>query len=269
MCAEQLEFPISGTDFIAISLQSGSNGNCYFIQTGPTKLIIDAGISGIQAKQRLATHHININDVEHLFVSHEHGDHTRSAGIFHRKFGHQLHMSTSTYEVLAQRNRLGKVANVQLFQSGEKIQIHDTTIHTIPTPHDGVDSVGFVIEYKNRKLGILTDLGHVFHGLMSVVCGLDAVFLESNYDVEMLANGPYPFVLKKRISQKGGHISNKEAAHLLKNAFAHKLKWAVLSHLSEQNNSPKIALETHYKVLGKDKPIFVANRYDVSQIFHC
>ncbi|MBN2342104.1 MAG: MBL fold metallo-hydrolase [Deltaproteobacteria bacterium] len=260
-------FSDSSLDFFAISLQSGSNGNCIFVSAGNTRLLFDAGISGIQAQQRLATHELDINDVDALLISHDHSDHTRCAGVFHRKFGCALYMTRMTHAVLQQTNRLGKIGAVHFFTSGRAIRINDVQVQTVPTPHDGVDGVAFVVTYRNKKLGIFTDLGHPFKKLESIICTLDAVFLESNYDVEMLRTGPYPYPLKKRISDPAGHISNEESAQLLKSAFAHNLQWAVLSHLSGENNTPKIALATHRKIVGKDNPIFVADRHSVSDRF--
>ena len=112
-------------------------------------------------------------------------------------------------------------------------------METIPTPHDGVDGVVFVVDDGKHRLGILTDLGHVFADLEAVIGSLDAVLLESNYDPDMLANGPYPEWLKERIEGPGGHISNLEAAELLLKAASKRMKWACLAHLSHDNNTPR------------------------------
>ena len=109
----------------------------------------------------------------------------------------------------------------------------------------------FVVDDGKHRLGILTDLGHVFSGLADVIASLDAVLLESNYDPDMLANGPYPDWLKERIAGPAGHISNFEAAELLKTAASKRMKWACLGHLSQDNNTPKLALATHRKILGR------------------
>ncbi len=134
-------------------------------------------------------------------------------------------------------------------------------VHTIPTPHDSADGVVFVVENsKGQRIGILTDLGHVFKGLKDVLNSLDAVIIESNYDTEMLEYGRYPARLKRRISGRGGHISNLESANLVRQAKAKRLQWACLCHLSQDNNSPEVALKTHQQIVGKDFPIHVARR---------
>ncbi|MEA1951499.1 MAG: MBL fold metallo-hydrolase, partial [Planctomycetota bacterium] len=136
---------------------------------------------------------------------------------------------------------------------------------TILTPHDGVDGVGFVVQHEGSRLGILTDLGHRFDELDAVISSLDAVLLESNYDPEMLDHGPYPEFLKARIRGSGGHISNREAAELLRDA-GRGIRWACLAHLSEDNNSPQVAMRTHEQILdqagGQQIKIHVASRYD-------
>ncbi len=124
----------------------------------------------------------------------------------------------------------------------------------------------FVVDDGKHRLGILTDLGHVFDGLADVIASLDAVLLESNYDPDMLANGSYPDWLKERISGPAGHISNFEAAELLLAAASKRMKWACLGHLSQDNNTPKLALETHRKILGDRLPLFVATRYEASGV---
>jgi phosphoribosyl 1,2-cyclic phosphodiesterase len=141
-------------------------------------------------------------------------------------------------------------------------------VHAIPTPHDGVDGSAFVIEDGEKRIGVLTDLGHVFKDLARIVASLDGVFLESNYDPAMLAAGPYPAYLKQRIKGPRGHLSNIEAADILRRASeAKRLKWACLSHLSEQNNHPDVALKTHRRFGAEDIILYTADRYTVSDIF--
>ena len=137
----------------------------------------------------------------------------------------------------------------------------DMPVETVPTPHDGIDGSGFVVEADGRRLGILTDLGHVFDELPDVVNSLDAVMIESNYDEGMLERGPYPWHLKERIRSDEGHLSNVEAAELLRDAAPPGLRWACLSHRSEQNNTPRLALRVHREVLSNGLDLHVAGRY--------
>jgi phosphoribosyl 1,2-cyclic phosphodiesterase len=127
--------------------------------------------------------------------------------------------------------------------------------------------VGFIFDDGDRRLGILTDLGHVFAGLAQTLLSLDAVLLESNYDPTMLEQGPYPEFLKQRIRGPGGHLSNHESARLLSAAFQGRLKWACLAHLSQHNNHPALALETHQAMVGPHHRLVVASRYAASPLF--
>jgi phosphoribosyl 1,2-cyclic phosphodiesterase len=138
-------------------------------------------------------------------------------------------------------------------------------VETIPTAHDAVDGVAFVIDDGRRRLGILTDLGHVFDGLEEVVSSLHAVILESNYDPDMLDGGAYPEFLKQRIRGPEGHISNVEAAELLA-CSGRRLQWACLAHLSEKNNQPKVARRTHRELLCNRFPIHIASRYEATDV---
>ena len=248
-----------------ISLQSGSNGNCIYVEAGGVKLLFDAGISGSRAKERLAQHGRDIAGVDAVLISHDHVDHSRSMGIFHRKFGLPIYTTAKTYHA-ASRYGLGEIEDLRHFTAGETLQFGRVTVETISTPHDGVDGVVFVVDDGKHRLGILTDLGHVFGDLEGVIGSLDAVLLESNYDPDMLANGPYPEFLKERIEGPGGHISNFEAAEVLKSSASKRMKWACLAHLSEDNNTPALALKTHRRILGKRLPIFVATRYEASEV---
>jgi phosphoribosyl 1,2-cyclic phosphodiesterase len=248
-----------------ISLQSGSNGNCIYVETDGVRLLFDAGISGKQAQQRLALHGREIVGVDAVLISHDHVDHSRSMGIFHRKFGLPVYTTAKTYRA-ASRYGLGEIDDLRHFAAGETLRFGQVTVETTATPHDGVDGVVFVVDDGKHRLGILTDLGHVFDDLTDIIGSLDAVLLESNYDPDMLANGPYPEFLKERIQGPGGHISNFEAAEVLKSRATKRMKWACLDHLSEDNNTPALAVKTHRRILGRRLPIFVATRYEASDV---
>jgi phosphoribosyl 1,2-cyclic phosphodiesterase len=241
-----------------IPLQSGSNGNCIYVEAGGVRLVFDAGIGGREARRRLAAFGRDIAGAHALIVSHNHGDHVGSAGVFHRMHGLPLHMTPGTRRVAGYR--LGRVSEVRTFKPGATLSFNGIAVHTIPTPHDGVDGVGFIVEWGGRRLGILTDLGHIFDGLPELVESLDAVLIESNYDAEMLDAGSYPWHLKERIRGPGGHISNHESAWLIR-AAGRRLQWVCLAHLSAENNKPELARQTHAAVWGDGRPIHVAGRY--------
>lgn len=246
------------TDLLSIALQSGSCGNCIYVETPSVRLLFDAGLCCKDAERRLAARGRDIRKVDGIIISHDHSDHVRHAGVLQRKYGIPLYITRDTLDASIARHRLGRLGEIRYFNAGEPILIGDTAIRTIPTPHDGVDGVVFVVESGAKRLGIMTDLGHVFDGLKREIAGLDAVFIESNYDPEMLSKGPYPYFLKKRIQGPGGHISNYEAAELL--LSAKRLKWACLSHLSQHNNYPALALKTHREIIPESLPLHLAGR---------
>ena len=250
---------------LAISLQSGSNGNCIYVEANGVRLLFDAGICGIKAEQRLRSYGREIRKVDALIISHDHADHISCAGIYQRKFGLPIYITQKTLQKAESEKRLGKLSNVKYFIAGEEIRFDNVHIRTIPTPHDAVDGAAFIISSGGKKLGILTDLGHVFKELVPAVASLEAVFIESNYDPELLAGGPYPDFLKRRIQGPKGHLSNREAAELLRAGI--NLKWACLSHLSEKNNSPRLALKTHHEILGRSLTFYTASRHRPTEIF--
>lgn len=253
---------------IAISLQSGSSGNCIYIETGGVRLLIDAGITGVQAQERLAAHGRDIRSVDAVIISHDHGDHIRHAGAYQRKFGIPIYVTPATLAAASARCNLGKLSDVHSFRASDRIRFGDVFVHAIPTPHDGVDGSAFVVEAGTRRIGVLTDLGHVFADLARIVASLDAVFLESNYDPAMLAAGPYPAYLKQRIKGPKGHLSNPEAAELLRRAFGEKrLQWACLAHLSAENNHPDVALKTLREAVSGENTLHVADRYQATALF--
>jgi len=248
-----------------ISLQSGSNGNCIYVETNGIRLLFDAGISGGRAQERLAQHGRDVGDVDAVLISHDHVDHARSMGIYHRKFGLPVYVTAETHRA-SKRHKPGEIEDIGYFSAGESLRFGKVVVETVATPHDGTDGVVFVVDDGTHRLGVLTDLGHVFNELEDIIGSLDAVLLESNYDLDMLATGPYPEWLKERIEGPGGHISNLESAELLLKAASQRMKWVCLAHLSEDNNTPDVAVETHYQILGQRLPVHVATRYGATDV---
>jgi len=246
---------------ITFSLQSGSNGNAVYVEAGDARLLFDAGISGAMAERRMRAHGREIRDVDALIISHDHIDHVRCAGVFQRKFKHPIFMTRRTHQAIP--CDLGTLDDVRYFKAGERFCIKGVTVYTLPTPHDAADGVAFIVEHDRRRLGILTDLGHPFRALCQLLPTLDAAYVESNYDPRMLEEGPYPWPLQERIRGAGGHLSNDESAEMIR-AFGRRLRWAALAHLSQDNNHPDIAFETHRRRVGRHFPLQLASRHEVS-----
>ena len=248
---------------LTFSLQSGSNGNAIYVEAGDVRLLFDAGISGKQAEGRMRVRGRAMNGVDALIISHDHADHIRSAGIYQRKFGLPIYLTRKTHH--ATSSDLGRLTDVRYFDAGQPLKFGHVTVHTFRTPHDAADGVCFVVEHDGKRLGIMTDLGHAFDGLAGYLAHLDACYLESNYDPVMLSTGPYPFYLQERIRGSRGHLSNIEAAQLVRTAGSH-LKWVALAHLSENNNHPDVALDTHRKCVGQTFPFVLTDRYTVGEV---
>ena len=249
---------------ITFSLQSGSNGNAIYVEACGVRLLFDAGISGRLAEQRMASRGRDIREVDALILSHDHADHVRCAGIYQRKFGLPIYMTRTTRRAIW--CDLGALSDVRYFRAGEPIEFGRVTVHTIRTPHDAADAVVFTIEAESKRLGILTDLGHPFVGLDRLLEQLDAAYLESNYDPQMLDDSSYPLHLKQRIRGRGGHISNDEAADLTEGCGARRPSWIALAHLSEENNDPEVAVRTFRRSVGASYPLHVASRNGASEV---
>jgi len=249
---------------LTFALQSGSNGNCIYVETEDARLLFDAGISGRGAQQRLAQRGRDIREIDALVISHNHSDHTSGAGVVQRKFGLPIYATAGTWRRC--QSQVGEVSDVRHFDSGQSLQFGQTIVHTVPTPHDGVDGVAFVVEARGRRLGIFTDLGHRFRGIEAWIESLDGLYLESNYDPHMLANGHYPTWLKNRVAGLGGHLSNDEAARLVADC-AGRLQFWILAHLSANNNCPNLALQTAQRIVGSGLPLTVAPRTGLSDSF--
>lgn len=223
------------------SLASGSKGNCLYLETGDTRVLIDAGLSLRETLARMEAVGIDADEVHAVLVTHEHIDHIRSAGSFARKFkipvlaSHLVHRKSEKYF---------KKTQVIEFESGCSFVFRDTAIDPFPITHDSCDPVGFLLESKEGRCGSATDLGIVTRLVAEKLRGCRALNLESNHDVEMLMNGPYPWELKQRIRSRHGHISNEESLALLHDLAHAGLEVLVMAHLSEVNNHPDHVVRT-------------------------
>ncbi|QQE11125.1 MBL fold metallo-hydrolase [Planctomycetota bacterium] len=253
-----------------ISLQSGSNGNCIYVEADGLRLLFDAGISGKQAQLRLAEHNIDINTIDAIIISHEHIDHVKCAGIYHRKFNLPIYITPKTWTAAYKQHNLGAIGTVNHFAPNSTFYLPDrpdVAITAIPTHHDCIDGSCFVIEHNQKRLGLCTDLGHAFPELNTLIPTLDALIIESNFDPDMLHHSAYPIHTQRRIAGPHGHLSNHEAASSLQTHADHaNLQWVLLAHLSENNNTPDLAADTHIE--HHQLTTHIASRFHASQAFH-
>lgn len=249
-------------------LASGSKGNSLFIESGGTKLLVDAGLSAREIVARLAAIQVDAAEIDGIIISHEHTDHIRGAGALARKFGVPVLISYPT-----SRETAGHFRSTQLveFESGCSFEFRDILVDPFPITHDSIDPVGLVLESSEGRVGFATDLGLATRLVKDKLKGCRALVLESNHDEEMLANGPYPWHLKQRIKSRHGHLSNVESAELLVEVMGPGLEMVFLAHLSEVNNHPDAALEAFRKPLagnGVCSPrVAVGVQNQVSEVF--
>lgn len=224
-------------------LASGSSGNCTFVASTDTAILIDAGISVTQIIERLETIGFDSKHIDALLITHEHIDHCREAGNLSRELGCPIYTNERTLSAL--RGYLNGNEEIRLFKTGEGFSIKAFFIQPFRVFHDAADPCGFTISDGRATLGVATDLGIVTDSVKQHLKGCDVVILEANHDLDMLINGSYPWDLKQRIRSEVGHLSNDACGKaLVEIAQAGRLKKAFLAHLSANNNRPELALST-------------------------
>ena len=219
-------------------LSSGSCGNCTYVQSGDTGLLIDAGLSGRRIAELLDTIDVALESISAILVTHDHRDHVHGVGVLNRRFGIPVYVTRPTLRRAASMVRAKSMTDLRFFTSGEGFEVGEFRIDSIPIPHDASDPVGYVLECRNKRFGVFTDIGHPFAELRDLVSGVDVALLETNHDIDMLETGPYPVHLKRRISGEKGHLSNVEAARILADLPTERLHTVFLAHLSAENNHP-------------------------------
>ena len=224
-----------------ISLGSGSSGNRALVYTEKTFVLVDAGISAKQLRIRLNDVEVDPDQLDGILITHEHGDHTRGLEVFCRKLDIPIYCYAVTRESLSLY--VNSAETWRIIECGDSFSIGDILINGFPVMHDAVDPMGFIFQKNGRKLGFVSDVGHVTEIMKSILSEVETIFIEANYDETMLQNDERrPWSLKQRIASRHGHLSNKQAAELIGSiAGEGKLERVVLAHLSEDCNSPEIA----------------------------
>jgi len=244
------------------ALASGSNGNCYYIGNENEAILVDAGIYYKRLIERLDNAGFDKNKIKAIFISHEHMDHIQGARVTSKKLGIPIFYTKKTYNKSYNKN---KAANFKFFEPNTPYIIGNIKIHPFAKKHDAIDPCSFRIEIDNKNIGVMTDIGEVDEILTKEFSLCDAVFLESNYDVDMLMTGIYPYHLKERVSSSKGHLSNEQALNLVMQYASPNLKTIFLSHISPVNNTRKLALE-HFSSLSDKFDIKLTSREEISEI---
>jgi phosphoribosyl 1,2-cyclic phosphodiesterase len=245
------------------SLNSGSSGNCYYVGNEKEAVLVDAGISCREIEQRMKRLELSMKKVKALFISHEHTDHIRGVRVLAKKYQLPVYITRGTLlnANLDQSNPFNVILTPEI-----PVTIGQLEVTAFTKLHDARDPQSFVIRYKDLCVGVMTDIGTACENVIRYFSCCNAVFLESNYDEKMLREGNYPYFLKKRITSDVGHLSNRQALELF---LAHKpdnLTHLILSHLSEENNSPELVKELFEKH-ADGVEIVVASRTQETPVF--
>jgi phosphoribosyl 1,2-cyclic phosphodiesterase len=221
-------------------LASGSGGNACYVETERTRLLIDAGLSCQELMGRLEWVGVDPESLDGLIITHEHTDHVKGAGTLARRLDLPVYINASTLR--KSMRVIGSISRPVTIRTGQSITLHDLWIETFTKCHDAADPIGLVVSSAGVRLGLMTDLGRSTGLVEERLRGCHGLIIESNHDVRMLEEGPYPLELKRRIKGPDGHLSNSQAAALLADVCHNGLNYVVLAHLSAINNTPEKAM---------------------------
>lgn len=258
------------------SIASGSSGNCIYVGSESTHLLVDAGISGKRVEAGLNSIDMTAKDLDGIFITHEHSDHIKGLGVLARKHKIPIYATQGTLQAISRIHSLGKFPEgiFHVIEADKTVCMKDIQIHPFEISHDAAQPVGYRFTCKESSVGIATDLGTYNEYLVSQLQNLDALLLEANHDIRMLQVGSYPYPLKQRILGDRGHLSNENAGRLLCRLLHDNMKHIFLGHLSKENNYEQLAYETVCSevTLGdnpyhsKDFHIEVAHREQASRL---
>ena len=232
-------------------LGSGSRGNATLLTSGPTRMLVDAGLSARQLEQRLEHIGIEPHSINAIIITHDHRDHTRGSGVFSRKFGSQVFITRATGEACA--TLLRGTEPVRFYEPGRSFTIGDFKVDPFLTVHDAVDPVAVTITGVRcgTRVGIATDLGRPTAGIRHSLSGCDFLVLEANHDEQLLRSGPYPSSVQARIASSHGHLSNHAAAGFARELLHPRLSGIFLAHLSGECNRPELAHQVVSRALNR------------------
>ena len=255
---------------------TGSSGNCYYVGNGRYGILIDAGIPVRNIRKTLADNGLSLSDIMAVFITHDHVDHIRAAGVLGEKYHIPVFATAKIHEGIQRSYCVTEklYSSRKFIDVSETITITDIKITSFPVSHDASECVGYTVEYNDKRLTIATDLGYINDEAANHLRKADYIIIETNYDDDMLQKGPYPFPLKERIRANTGHLSNEQAGIFLAENYNENIKTIFLCHLSKENNKPEIAyttvqqyLEEKQIIVGKDVGVIPLERLVPSKMF--
>lgn len=227
-------------------LSSGSKGNTTFIQTNNTKILIDAGNTSKYILEKLNEINVDPTTIDAILITHTHIDHVKGLPVLLKK------INPCVYITQKMLKELEYLENYSIINT-DKIKIKDLDIDVIKTSHDTEESVGYIVNNDDKSIVYITDTGYINQKYFNILSNRNVYIMESNHDIEMLNNSKYPFALRQRILSDKGHLSNYDSAKYISKFIGSKTKYVLLAHLSEENNTKELALETLDKRLKKEK----------------
>ena len=258
------------------SIARGSSGNCIYVGSEDTHLLVDTGISRKKIEEGLCSLEIKGEELDGILITHEHADHIQGLGVFSRKYQIPIYATPGTLRGIREYKGLGKMPDglYREIHVDEDFRVGDIDIHAFAISHDANEPSGYRFEQDEKRVAVATDLGKYDAYTVENLKNLNAVLLESNHDIHMLEVGPYPYYLKQRVMGDKGHLSNELSGRLLCDILHENLQHVLLGHLSKENNYAELAYETvklevtlgdnPYK--GEEIPISVARRDRISEV---
>lgn len=257
-------------------IASGSSGNCTYVGTDTAHILIDAGLSGKKTREGVESLDITLDDIDGIFLTHEHSDHIKGLGIILRKHDIPVYGTPGTIKAIENTQDLGEYDHSLLhtIEPDEKFILKDINLRPVNIAHDAAQPVGYRIESEGRTFGMITDIGSYTDYTIENMRGVNCMMIEANHDVRMLETGRYPYPLKKRILSDHGHLSNEKAGDFLDTILNDQIESLIIGHLSQENNLPELAYEavrgeiemSESKYHANDFPLIVASRTHRSEV---
>lgn len=260
---EKNRFSLQQMSLFISSLNSGSNGNCYYIANDNEAILVDTGISCKETEKRMLSLGLAMDKVRAIFISHEHTDHIKGLSVISSKYQLPVFITQGTYENSGLKL---EESLIQWLKPNEPVQVGDLVTTSFSKKHDAADPQSFIVSGNGATVGVFTDIGRACPNLTRHFSLCDAAFLEANYDEDMLESGHYPAYLKNRIRGGHGHLSNRQALELFKKFRSPFMSHLLLSHLSKDNNDPHLAKRL-FQSLALHTEIIVASRDEASPVY--
>ncbi len=257
------------------SLASGSSGNCVYIGSDDTHILIDAGISGKKVKEGLNEIGVDPAMIQAIFVTHEHSDHIKGLGVLARKYKCHIYSKEKTLKSVLNMKAMGVIDNnlLHYIEPDEDVIINDIRVVPFASSHDAVDPLCYTFYHEDKKISVATDLGNYNDYILDHLKGSHVLYIEANHDVRMLEVGPYPYFLKQRILSDVGHLSNDLSADLICELYHDDMSHIILAHLSHENNMPDVAfasvkheIDARLALNDEDVTLIVAKRSSNSDL---